>query len=99
MEQYFRNYQIIHKCQEKGRKYYCWKLKKRKVKTEISFRNDSSRLVRILSTIRAGRARAVEEICTYEEIYQQELDIYIEILVPYINNPSEEAIFGSNKIK
>ena len=24
---------------------------------------------------------------------------YLEILVPYLNNPSEEAIFGSNKIK
>ena len=23
----------------------------------------------------------------------------MEILVPYLNNPSEEAIFGSNKIK
>ena len=30
------------------------------------------------------------------------LDMYIwksEILVPYLNNPSEETIFGSNKIK
>ena len=24
---------------------------------------------------------------------------YLEILVPYLNNPSEETIFGSNKIK
>ena len=24
---------------------------------------------------------------------------YLEVLVPYVNNPSEEAIFGSNKIK
>ena len=24
---------------------------------------------------------------------------YLAILVPYLNNPSEEAIFGSNKIK
>ena len=30
----------------------------------------------------------------------QELSIlYLEILVPYLNNPSEEAIFGSNKSK
>ena len=34
-------------------------------------------------------------------IEDQELGIYIylEILVPYLNNPSEEAIFGSNKSK
>ena len=24
---------------------------------------------------------------------------YLEILVPYLNNPSEEAIFGSHKIR
>ena len=24
---------------------------------------------------------------------------YLETLVPYLNNPSEETIFGSNKIK
>ena len=24
---------------------------------------------------------------------------YLEILVPYLNNPSKEAIFGSNEIK
>ena len=24
---------------------------------------------------------------------------YLEVLVPYLNNPSEEAMFGSNKIK
>ena len=24
---------------------------------------------------------------------------YLEILVPYFNNPSEETIYGSNKIK
>ena len=24
---------------------------------------------------------------------------YLEILVPYLDNPSEEAIFGSNQIK
>ena len=30
---------------------------------------------------------------------QQELDIYLEILVPHLNNPFEEVIFGSNEIK
>ena len=24
---------------------------------------------------------------------------YLEILVPYVNNPFEETVFGSNKIK
>ena len=96
MKQYFRNCQINHKWQEKSRKYYCWKLRKRKVKSGIFFRNYSSRLARILSTIRADRARAVEEIYTYQEIDQQELDIYMEILMPYLNNLFEEVIFRSN---
>ena len=26
-------------------------------------------------------------------------EAYLEILVPYLNNPSKETIFGSNKIK
>ena len=37
-----------------------------------------------------------------ENVYEktnQELVIYLKILVPYLNNPSEESIFGSNKIK
>ena len=32
MEQHFRNYQINLKYKEKGRGYYYWKLRKRKVK-------------------------------------------------------------------
>ena len=40
-------------------------------------------------------------------VYEQEMFMrkltknqsYLEVLVPYLNNPSEEAIFGSNKIK
>ena len=36
MEQYyFRNYQINENSQEKGRGYYCWKLRKRNSKTKI----------------------------------------------------------------
>ena len=31
--------------------------------------------------------------------YYQELAWHPEILVPYLNNSSEETIFGSNKIK
>ena len=64
MEQHFRNYQINHKFQEKGRKYSSWKLRKRKVKTYFFFRNYSIRLARILSTIVAGRAREAEEMLT-----------------------------------
>ena len=46
---------------------------------------------------RAGRARAVEKI--FRGNYQ-ELTRNLEILVPpYLNNSSEETIFGSNKIK
>ena len=46
----------------KSKGFYCCKLRKRKVKNLKLFRNYSSRLARVLSTIRAGRARAVEEM-------------------------------------
>ena len=65
----------------------------------LFFRNYSSRLARIPSTVRTGRAGVVEEIYTYQKTDEQELGIYLEILVPYQNNRSEEVIFGSNKIK
>ena len=35
----------------------------------------------------------------YEETRYQELARDLEILVPYLNNSSEETIFGSNKIR
>ena len=62
MEPYFRNYQINpnHKFQEKDSGYYCWKLRKKKIKPYIIFRNYSSRLA--LSTIRAVMTRAVEKM-------------------------------------
>ena len=54
-------------------------------------RNYSSRLARALSTIREGRARAVEEMFTKNQTHLE---------VPSIpNNPSEGVIFGSNKFK
>ena len=96
MEQHFRNYQINHKFDEKGRWYCCWKLRKRKVRNKKNFRNYSSRLARILRIIRAGRARTVEGIFTRK---LNKNYAYLEILVQYLNNPSsEEAIFGSYKI-
>ena len=55
-----------------------------------------SRLTRALSTIRAGRARALEGMLTRKLIKNQTCQ---EILLPYLNNLSEEAVFGSNKIK
>ena len=47
---------------EKDHGYYSWILRKRKVKHQQIFRNYWSRLARALSTIRAGRDRAVEEM-------------------------------------
>ena len=51
----------------------------------------------------AGRARAEQR----EKMFMRKLprtsqlssQTYLEILVPYLNNSSEETIFGSNKIK
>ena len=54
------------------------------------------KLVIVLSTIRAGKPRAVEKM------FMRKLPrtgfTNLEILVLYLNNPSEETIFGSNKI-
>ena len=41
-----------------------------------------------------GRARANEETNTRKPTKNY---VYLEILVPYLNNTSEKAIFGSNK--
>ena len=58
-----------------------------------------SRSAGALSIIRAGRARVVEEMFIRKLDQHHELDIYLEILAPQLNNSSEEIIFGSNKIK
>ena len=64
--------------------------KKESKKQKKFFRNYSSRLARVLGIIGAGG------------IFTRKLNknyAYLEILVPYLNNPSSaEAIFGSNKI-
>ena len=96
MEQHFRNYQINHKVQEKNRKNIIVGIEKKESKKLKFFRNYSSRLARVLSTIRAGRAREVEEMFTRKLTKNQAC---LEILVPYLNNPSEESIVGSNRIK
>ena len=69
MEQHFNNYQINLKFQEKGIEYYCWKLKKRKVKNSKIFENYSITLARAHSTIRPGRTRAVEAMLTENLTY------------------------------
>ena len=53
------------------------------------FRNYSSRLPRALSTIRAGRARAVEEM--FMRKLPETSQTYLEILVQDLNNVSEET--------
>ena len=96
MEQHFMNYQINHEVQEKYRENIIAKnWEKGKEKTDKKFRKNSSRLARVLSTIRAGKAREVEDMFTRKLTRNQ---VHLEILVPYPNNPSEEAIFGSNRI-
>ena len=65
-------------------------------KTKKFSETTSNRLARVLRTIRVGKARAVEEMLTKKLTKNQ---AYLEILVPYLNNTSQEAIFESNKIK
>ena len=56
-----------------------------------------SRLPRSLSTIRAGTARAIEKV--FMRTLTRTSQTYLEMLVPYLNNLSEETIFGSKKSK
>ena len=60
------------------------------------FRNYTSRLARALNSKRAGKARSVVEMFTKKLNKNQ---TYLEILVPYLNNTFEEAIFRSIKIQ
>ena len=56
-----------------------------------TFQKYSSRIARALSTIRAGRARAVEE--TFMRKLPRNNDAYLKILISCLNNPSEETVF------
>ena len=52
--------------------------------------------------IRSPQYNGVGRTSTGEEMFKRKLtknQAFLEILVPQLNNPSEEAIFGSNKIK
>ena len=57
MDQHFRNYQTNLKFLEKGRGYYCWEPRKRKIKTK-----NFSETTQSPQYNRAGRARTVEEM-------------------------------------
>ena len=70
--------------------YHCWKLRKRKVHNYKLFRNYLSGLARALSTIRAGRARGVEQIFIKKLTKNSKYWCHTYL----IENPSEETIFG-----
>ena len=65
------------------------------------FRNYSIKLTRALSTIWSGRARAREEM--FSDYKETDKELHVGIwkywYLIYLSNPSEETIFGSNKIK
>ena len=92
MEKHFRNYQINHKFQEKGRGYNCLKLRKRKVKTNNQIPPNGQ-----IPHYNWSRSQSnIETMFTRKLIKNQ---TYLKILLLYLNNPSEETISGSNKIK
>ena len=76
-------------------------IEKKGSKTQKLFRSYSSRLIKALSTIRSGRARAREEMFSVFMETDKELHVgawkYWYLI--YLNNPSELTIFESNKIK
>ena len=75
-------------------------IEKEENKHEILFRNYSSILA--LNTIRtqqAGLEQSRERKCFWGIYQELASHTYLEILVRYLNDSSEETIFGSNKIK
>ena len=78
MEQHFRNYQINHKFHEKGRGYYCWKLRKskrKKSKKLKTFQNYSSSFQKLLISqspqYNQGRQSQSSRGNVYKETYQE----------------------------
>ena len=84
--------------QEKNSGYYCWKLKKKESKTLKTFQ-------KLLEQISQGPLVQSEqaELSSRGNVYEQ-INQKLHISgntgrVPYLNNPSEETTFVSNKIK
>ena len=90
VEPHSRNYQINHKFQKKDSGYYCWKLRKRKVKHRKILRNYSIKWGNY--SIKWGNV--------YEKTNQElHTGVWKYWYLTYLNSPSEETVFGSDKIK
>ena len=100
MEPHFKNYQINYKFQEKDRGYYSWKLRKRKVKHQKLF--ITTLVDQPEPSVQLEQAE-LEHLAVKEnfmmKLTKNQTYLFPEILVPYLNNPSKETMFGSNKIK
>ena len=96
MEQHFKNYQINHKFQKKGRILLeIEKMESKKLKTFQKLLEQISQSSQYNQSRQSQSSRGN----AYEET-DQELDISGNTgNIHYLNNPSEKTIFRSNKIK
>ena len=68
---------------------------------EIKYFSETTRVDQPEPSVQSEQAGLEQQRKCLEETTKNQLasETYLEILVPYLNNSSEETIFGSNKIK
>ena len=98
MEQHFRNYHRNHQIQENEREIIVgnWEKEKRKTKKFPK----ASRVDETESSEQSEQAKPEQcklKTCIYQETNDQEL--YLKILLPYLNNLSEEVTSESTQVK
>ena len=97
MEQHFRNNQANKKIFRKSQRIFLFGTEKKESKKLKNFQKLLEQISKSTQYNRAGRAR------TGEEMFKRKLtknQTYLGIPAYTIpNNPSEEAVFGSDKIK
>ena len=75
----------------------CWKLRKKESKTINTFQKILEQISQSPQYNQSRQGQSSRE--NVQRKLPRTSKTYPEILVPYLNNSSEETIFGSNKIK
>ena len=80
----------------KGSENYCWKLRKRKVKNKKVSKTIVDEPEPSEKSEQAEPEHSRQQKCIYHETDQK---LNLKILIPYLDNPPEEAISESSQIK
>ena len=94
VEPRFRNYQVNHKFQGKRQWILLLEIEKKESKT-LCLKSFQKILEQISQSPQYNQSRQ-SQTSRVDEMFMRKLAksyIYLEILVPYLNNPSEETIF------